>query len=841
MGKLNPGFMAEIFKLMFFDEVIMRIASEYLKYELIPKEWVGYKFILREAIIQYTEKNKLPSIGVICQKLCDEDAVQLAAKEIKKAALIDREIAIDQLQSFVKETEFELLSRKVHDLYEEGKKEEAIRVNAEESQRILEMSFRSKSGGFQSVFGGFQQRMLERRMDAATITEKPVKIPFGIDRLDDISFGGMEIGDTTLWIARSGTGKALTLDSKILTPTGYILMKDAKVGDIICDRKGGTQTIVGVYPQGRKKAYRVTFADGSFVDCSKDHLWTIWDNYHNSKGYETMPLSEMMEKGIKFGGHHNGQKYLTKNNIVRYGSYPRPRFSIPLVEGVDLGEKEVFIDPYTLGVLLGDGSFSDKAGNLTVTLPDNEIMEKLKFPEQIYLKYVARYAYRINKGESEHNFHYYLKKYGLFGKLSHEKFIPKDYIFNNKNVRLEVLRGLLDTDGYVEKTGQIELSLSSKQLIEDATFIARSLGCLCKISEPKRASYVNKKRERVICKYRYRLRITPPKGLDLFHLSRKHEREINPKKKNFVERRIVSVEYIGIKEMQCIKVSGKEGLFLTNDFIVTHNTTVLKWHGYSAAIRGVPVLHIQLEGGVKACMQIYDQLWSAQSYSDIKSGNISPKDRKKIEQAIKEVKELSSDIEVYGFKKFGQASMGDVRQLCYDYFNTHGKFPGLVILDSLDLVKTGISKKIDSDPDHKKEKLQTCAQLLKNLADEIGAPIITATQTSDVPFEVWNNPDKVIDRSYTEGDKTLVKPFSFVFTLNMTIEEKANATARIYVDKLRDYKESQEVITIATNYDKRRFYHRGRTMEMYNQISERKEIKKQARKKKTEADKMESI
>ena len=293
--------------------------------------------------------------------------------------------------------------------------------------------------------------------------------------------------------------------------------------------------------------------------------------------------------------------------------------------------------------------------------------------------------------------------------------------------------------------------------------------------------------------------------------------------------------------MQCIKVSGKEGLFLTNDFIVTHNTTVLKWHGYSAAIRGVPVLHIQLEGGVKACMQIYDQLWSAQSYSDIKSGNISPKDRKKIEQAIKEVKELSSDIEVYGFKKFGQASMGDVRQLCYDYFNTHGKFPGLVILDSLDLVKTGISKKIDSDPDHKKEKLQTCAQLLKNLADEIGAPIITATQTSDVPFEVWNNPDKVIDRSYTEGDKTLVKPFSFVFTLNMTIEEKANATARIYVDKLRDYKESQEVITIATNYDKRRFYHRGRTMEMYNQISERKEIKKQARKKKTEADKMESI
>ena len=61
MGKLNPGFMAEIFKLMFSDEVIMRIASEHLKYELIPKEWSGYKFILREAVDQYREKGKLPA------------------------------------------------------------------------------------------------------------------------------------------------------------------------------------------------------------------------------------------------------------------------------------------------------------------------------------------------------------------------------------------------------------------------------------------------------------------------------------------------------------------------------------------------------------------------------------------------------------------------------------------------------------------------------------------------------------------------------------------------------------------------------------------------------------
>lgn len=64
MNKLNPGFMSEIFKLMFSDEVIMCIASEHLKYELIPKEWSGYKFILREAVDQYRERGSFPRLAL---------------------------------------------------------------------------------------------------------------------------------------------------------------------------------------------------------------------------------------------------------------------------------------------------------------------------------------------------------------------------------------------------------------------------------------------------------------------------------------------------------------------------------------------------------------------------------------------------------------------------------------------------------------------------------------------------------------------------------------------------------------------------------------------------------
>ena len=104
---------------------------------------------------------------------------------------------------------------------------------------------------------------------------------------------------------------------------------------------------------------------------------------------------------------------------------------------------------------------------------------------------------------------------------------------------------------------------------------------------------------------------------------------------------------------------------------------------------------------------------------------------------------------------------------------------------------------MDEDPTFIKYKLQRSAQLFKDLMVEINAAGITATQASNVPIEIWNNEDKVIDRSYTEGDKTLVKPFSFVFTGNRTILEKKEDRLRVYIDKFRDYRDSQTVFTVA--------------------------------------------
>ena len=833
-NKLSANFMAELFKLIYLDPYLTRIAVCNLTYQLIPKEWPGYKFLLKEAIEIFTNKEIVPSLGTVSQKYVDNDFVQEAIEEVKNANKVDRELIIDQLESYIKDVEFQLLSKKVHDLYEDGKKEEAIQTNASESQRILQISLRQDAGTFQKVFKGFDLRMQRKRNEIET-SKTPEKVTFGIDRLDEISYGGAAVEDTVLWIMRSGIGKALSLDSDIITPNGITKMKDIKVGDLVIGSSGQPQSVIGVYYQGLIDCYRVTFSDGTIVECNDKHIWRIANRRTNK--WENIELGEILKRDLRMPGHHNGKQYVNSKGILRWGTKGRLKWKVPCQGEVSFKDQDIKIDPYTLGAMLGDGCLGS---NLSFTSIDSEIVNRLKFPESISIETYDKVNYRIKKNDSENGLKFYLNIYGLKNKHSYDKFIPKEYIFNSREVRLELLRGILDTDGYVSKGGVVELALTSKQLVEDTAFVARSLGCLCHKISKSPSSYKNSEGTRIECRDNYRLRIVPPKGLDLFHLKRKSERLMQEKKKNCIDRMIESIEYIGKKEMQCIEVSNEDGLFLTNNFIVTHNSTVLRHHGMSAALDGHPVLHVQLEGGVQACLDKYDQYWTGQKYNDIRRGCLEPEDQEAVLKAYQTMKEYGQDIDVYGFEKFGEATMVDIRNLILDYHKANGFYPKVLILDSLDLVLTGLNKVIDNNPSFKKDRLQKCAQLFKDLCVEFKMVGFTSTQASDVPIEVWDNSERVIDRSYTEGDKTLVKPFSYVFTGNMTMEEKKTDTMRIYNDKVRDFKESQEVIPIATDYDHGRFYDRVRTNQLFNGLptKTRKNEKPEKEKKLTKAKKI---
>lgn len=243
-------------------------------------------------------------------------------------------------------------------------------------------------------------------------------------------------------------------------------------------------------------------------------------------------------------------------------------------------------------------------------------------------------------------------------------------------------------------------------------------------------------------------------------------------------------------------------------------STILKWEGMYDCRLGYNVLHIQLEGGKQEAYDKYAQMWTKAKYSDIKYGNFTSLELERLDSYIEKMNRFDKELLIYSFEKFGQASMVDVRELIIDYQKIMGFFPDKVIIDSLDLIATGINKKIDNDPAYKKEKMDAVAQLMKDLCTEFyPMRLSTATQAADFPG--WNDPDQYITRGNTEGNRTLVKPFSNVFTGNITREEKKAQLMRIFIDKFRNYDTKNDLVKIKTDYGNGKFYDRAKTLEMY--------------------------
>jgi len=246
-------------------------------------------------------------------------------------------------------------------------------------------------------------------------------------------------------------------------------------------------------------------------------------------------------------------------------------------------------------------------------------------------------------------------------------------------------------------------------------------------------------------------------------------------------------------------------------------STALKHSGMYACRLGYNVLHIQAEGTKKECKVKYNQVWSGLTFRQIQTGDIPVKKYKKIQKALQKLKAKKRELSVYAFEQFGEPSMLDIREIVFDYFKVNGFFPDLLIIDSLDLIHPGDGLKYGVDTQSIKMKLQNTAKKMKNLAVEVGTRVLTATQTSDIAEQVWNDKNKVITRSNTMGDRNLVNPFSYVFTGNQTREERKKKQMRIYVDKLRNYDTKGAIYPIVTNYGQGRFFNVKKSFELFQE------------------------
>jgi phosphate starvation-inducible protein PhoH and related proteins len=365
-------------------------------------------------------------------------------------------------------------------------------------------------------------------------------------------------------------GRAMPLDSLLMTVNGWIEMGSVKVGDEVIGSDGKPTKVIGVFPQGTKKVYRLTMTDGASAVACSEHLWQVktLEDKRRNKPARVLETQEML------------------GNFKRNHQY---RYELPLLSApVEFEYKEVTLDPYSLGLLLGDGCISDKSTPSFCT-NDFELISSLKAGVSklnVEIRQKSKYDFimAVPRGERlgktvRNDLTSILRNLKIAGTKSKTKFVPKEYLFNSYEVRHAVLQGLLDTDGGpVTQTGRtcrIQYSTTSEQLKDDVIFIVRSLGGVANVrkrqAEGRKPGFANG-REVPHRNDSYILDIRLPNGLEPFRLQRKAQIYAENDNGGRPMRYIKNIEYIGEMETQCISVDALDSLYVTDDFILTHNT-----------------------------------------------------------------------------------------------------------------------------------------------------------------------------------------------------------------------------------------------------------------------------
>ena len=237
-------------------------------------------------------------------------------------------------------------------------------------------------------------------------------------------------------------------------------------------------------------------------------------------------------------------------------------------------------------------------------------------------------------------------------------------------------------------------------------------------------------------------------------------------------------------------------------------TKALRWSGVHAARCGHLVVHIQAEGSKDECLGGYDATWSGVSMYDQMQQDLTEDQKKRFRQVIKNIKISGGEIFVEAFEAFGSGTILAIRTILQEITNLHGPI-GLVIVDYLEKIKPADDG--SWKPGDERSRRKAIADQLKNLALEFQTRVLTATQASTVNPVDMNDVNFVMTRFNISEIKALVDPFSFVFTLNQTRDEKAENRMRLYPDKLRNYPNPQIPYHIYQNYDQDKFYDRRRT------------------------------
>ncbi|MEW2574051.1 PhoH family protein [Streptomyces sp. NPDC047070] len=363
-------------------------------------------------------------------------------------------------------------------------------------------------------------------------------------------------------------GRAQPVFTNVLTPDGWRPIGDLAVGDLVIGSNGEPTPVLGVYPQGEKDIYRVTAQDGSWTLCCGEHLWTVRtaSDRRRDKPWRVLETKEMI--GNLRAAHAR-------------------RYELPMLTApVSFPDREIPMDPYALGLLLGDGCLTGSTTPSFAT-EDPELAEALEAAlPGVVLRHRGGPDYVLNRVKSpgdvvtlENPVTRILRELDLLRSRSHSKFVPDDYLRNSADVRLAVLQGLLDSDGgpvvQTDRTCRIQYSTTSILLRDDVIALVQSLGGVAytrrRAAEGRAPGRANG-RDVVHNRDSHIVDIRLPEGIEPFRLARKRDKYLAAGGGGRPMRFIDSIEPAGREEAVCIQVAAEDSLYVTQDYLLTHNT-----------------------------------------------------------------------------------------------------------------------------------------------------------------------------------------------------------------------------------------------------------------------------
>jgi replicative DNA helicase len=532
-------------------------------------------------------------------------------------------------------------------------------------------------------------------------------IPTGFYDLDKV-LGGLHPSDLIILAARPSMGKAQPLTTPIKTKEGWKLLKDLSVGDEIASIDGQSSQVLGIFPQGQKETFEITLADERTTKATSEHLWRVY--FRQWESPRVLTTEQIIQK--------LGKK--------RYQN----RLWIETVSGNFGHDMPLPVDPYLLGCLLGDGGLSD--GTPRISSADDELLKEVSklVDSDLHLVKCGKYDYRISQknshvtgvsGVTPNILTEKLKQLGVFEITSDKKYVPEIYKTANRQSRLRILQGLIDTDGWVESFGSVRFASSSYQLALDVQELARSIGAYCKIKS-KSTSFTHKGERKTglpsfVCVISYQFTD------ELVTLTRK---KLKCKQTKRIKRlNILSIKSSQRVETACILVSHPTHLYITENYIVTHNTAFALEISRRVAMqsnKGVAFFSLEMSKD-----QLVDRILATVSKIDfwkIRTGKFSHDPGNDEFSQLGEALGKLSEAPIW-IDDSGSLNILELRSKARRLKYRHDI--GLIVIDYLQLMSGRSDTKYSGN---RVQEVSDISRGLKLLAKELNVPVLALSQLS---------------------------------------------------------------------------------------------------------------